>query len=105
MRDNNNGKYRSAVVHLPVVAIAAMVLIVGTAAAQDPSLAPPQSALGNAALPLWIFGGGVSLAPTASVGTRPWQASHAPVVELVAEAASTQGNAVRPAGPQRITLE
>jgi outer membrane protein len=105
MRETNRGKYCSVVAHLPVVAIALTILFMGTAAAQDPSLAPPQSALGNAALPLWIFGGGVSLAPTASVGTTRWQTSHVPVVELAAEAASTQGSAARPAGPQRITLE
>lgn len=48
---DNNGNF-SALMRLSVVAIVIMVLAVGTAAAQDPVLAAPQSPPGTSAIPL-----------------------------------------------------
>jgi len=108
MFKKNNWKHCSAVAHLPVVAIAIMVLFAGTAAAQDPSIAPSQSPpLGNAAFPLArLFDGGLSLSPTANVGSRQWHAGDSAAVDLASSIVSSQKEQVPSDGtPRRITLE
>jgi hypothetical protein len=52
LESNMIRKQSSGRVRLSVVAIAIMVLFVGTAAAQDSPVATPQSALGTAVIPL-----------------------------------------------------
>src|SRR5271154_554802 len=107
MLEEHNWRHCSAVARLPVVTIASMVLLVGTVAAQDPSLAAYQSgSLGNAALPLRsLFGAGLSLAPTASAGGRQWQASDAAAFDLASSAFSAQKDQVPFDGtPRRIKL-
>jgi outer membrane protein TolC len=107
MFEKNNWKHHSAIARLSVVAIALVALLVGTAAAQDPSLAPSQGTLGNAAFPLRsLFGAGLSLAPATSVAVRVWQANDAAVVDLAGNAVSTQKEQAPIDGtPRRITLE
>ena len=104
---HNACKYWTVVTRLSVVVTATMVLLLGTAAAQDPSPGAPQSAIGNAAFPLArLFGGGLSLAPVASVASRQWQPSDSAGMELTASAASGEKNQVQSDGsPRRITLE
>ncbi len=99
MFEKNNWKYYSA--------LALSVLFVGSAAAQDPSPALSQGALGNAAFPLRsLFGAGLPLAPAASVANRQWQPSDSAAIELTGNAAFPEKNQVRSDGsPRRITLE
>jgi hypothetical protein len=104
LESNMIRKQSSGRVRLSVVAIAIMVLFVGTAAAQDSPVATPQSALGTAVIPLGGFGGGWSLPTTASAESRQWQWSDTLVGEFAGSVASMERNPVHP-GVQRITLE
>jgi outer membrane protein len=107
LEQDNTRKHRSALVRVSFVTIAIMILIVGTAAAQDSPLPAPQSALGTAAIPLGRLGGVLSLATTVSVEKREWSASAPPVPvgELAVTAAFIGRNPIHPDGVQRITLE
>jgi len=100
----NNWKHCSATVRLSIIST---VVFVGTAAAQDPSLAPPQSPIGNAAFPLArLFDGGFSLAPTAGVGSRQWHAGDSAAVDLASSIVPSRKEQVPSDGtPRRITLE
>jgi outer membrane protein TolC len=98
-------KQFSAVVRRSAVASVTMVLALGTAVAQDPPFAAPQSTPLTSAIPLGRFGGGLSFATMASAGGRRWQVSGAPAGELAGGDAFTVGSPVRPHGIQRITLE
>jgi outer membrane protein len=107
MFEKNNWKHCSSIPRLSVVAVASIILLVGTAAAQDPSLAAPEGAIGNAALPLArLFPGGLSFAPAASVANRQWHASDSAAIDLASSAVSTQREQAPFDGtPRRITLE
>jgi len=107
LEQDNKPKHCSALVRVSSVAIAVMVLIVGTVAAQDSPLAAPQSALGTASIPLGRLGGVLSLPTAVSVGNPEWLASNpsTPVGELAVTAAFIGRNPVHPDGVQRITLE
>jgi outer membrane protein len=105
LETNTKRKHFSAPVRLSVAAIAIIVSVVGTAVAQDPSLAAARTALGNSAIPGGRFGGGLSLATTANTGSREWHVSDASIGELAGRATSTDGKPVRSGGVRRITLE
>jgi outer membrane protein TolC len=99
-------KYFSVVMHLSGFAITVMVLAIGTAAAQDPTLAASENAIATQVIPLSrVFGGGSSLSAPASTASRLWQSNYASLSELSGRAASKEGNPVEPGRIRRITLE
>jgi outer membrane protein TolC len=99
-------KHFSAVERLWVVAIALMVLAVGSATAQDPNLAIPPNAIGTSAIPLGkLFGDGLSFSTAARAGSGWWAVSDAPAGGLAGGAASTEERPIRSGGIRRITLE
>ena len=99
-------KHFSAVVRLWVVAIALLVLTVGSATSQDPNLAVPPNAVGTSAIPLGkLFGDGLYFSTAASAGSGRWPMSDAPAGELAGSAASTEERLIRSGGMRRITLE
>lgn len=99
-------KYLSVVMHLAGFAITVMVLVIGTAAAQDPTLAASENSMGTQVIPLGrLFGGGSSLSTPASTASRLWQGDYASLSGLSGRAASKVGNSVEPGRIRRITLE
>lgn len=97
-----------ALVWLSAVAIANVVLVVRTAAAQDSLLLTQQTAPGTTTLASGSFGDvwSFSKASTAaSAGNRRWQASDARAGEPSGDAASREGTPVRSHETRRITLE
>jgi outer membrane protein len=102
---NKERKRLPVVVRLSVVAIAIMVLAVGTVAAQGPPFVALGSAPRNPAIPFGRFGGRLSFPAAASAGSSRWQVSNAWAGEFGGGAASTEGMPVRSEGIQRITLE
>jgi outer membrane protein TolC len=106
LEKNKKRRYFSDVVRLSGVAITAMVFAIGTAAAQDPTLAATQNAIGTPAIPLGrLFGAGLLFSPPASTGSRLRQGNDASLDELPGRAASKEGNPVGPDRIRRITLE
>jgi hypothetical protein len=102
---NNRQKRLSAVVRVPVITLAVMVLALGTADAQDPPLLAPQSAQGDSAIPFGTFGGVLSVPMTASAGSTRWQGSNSSAGEVAGSAGSTARTPGRVEGIPRITLE
>jgi outer membrane protein len=96
-------KHFAAFVRRSVGGIAIMIWVVQAAAAQDPSLTAPQSALGAMEMLKGGFGAGLSLSPTAGARSTRWQRRDAPLREPL-RSASTDATSVRD-GVQRITLE
>jgi len=106
LEKDKNGKHPSALMRLLAVAIAIMVLAVGTATAQGPTLAAQQSGPGASAISLRrLFGDGLSFATTASTESSPSQVSDASADELAGNLASKEGKPFRSDGARRITLE
>ncbi len=106
LEKNKKRKYFSVVVRLSVVAIAVMILAIGTAVAQDPTLLAPQNAIGTPAIPLSrLFGGGVSFSTPVSTAIKLWQGNAASIGEMPGRTASKDGNPVGPERIRRVTLE
>jgi hypothetical protein len=96
-------KHFAAPVRRSVSGIAIMILVVRTAAAQDPSRMAPESALGAMEMLTGRFGTGLSLYPTAGAGSTRLQGHDTPLRRPLGSV-TTDGTSV-PAGVRRITLE
>ena len=101
---NDKRRHCSAVRRL-VAAIAVMILAVGSAMGQNPTLAPSQSALGTGVTPLDKFLG--ALSPSKTVGVRSWPEQLSDASKPFAVAVSSiKESADRPDRiPRRITLD
>jgi len=95
-------KYLSVMVRLSSVAITVMIFAIGTAVAQDPTLAASDNVIGTPAIPLArLFGSGLSFSLPASDAIKIWPANYASFSELPGRPVSKEGN---PVGPDRILL-